>query len=142
SADHGIESPETRKALGKPEKGTIKISAYQEGNRVFITVSDDGKGLDADAIKRSAEKKGISTAGLSTQEIQELIFHPGFSTGYKVTKISGRGVGMDVVKTKIQELGGTIVTKSEENIGSSFRLSLPLTLSIIPALLVKVETHT
>ncbi len=72
SADHGIESPETRKALGKPEKGTIKISAYQEGNRVFITVSDDGKGLDAEAIKQSAEKKGISTAGLSTQEIQEL----------------------------------------------------------------------
>ena len=72
SADHGIESPETRKALGKPEKGTIRISAYQEGNRVFITVSDDGKGLDAEAIKQSAEKKGISTAGLSTQEIQEL----------------------------------------------------------------------
>ncbi len=142
SADHGIESPETRKALGKPEKGTIKISAYQEGNRVFITVSDDGKGLDAEAIKQSAEKKGISTAGLSTQEIQELIFHPGFSTADKVTKISGRGVGMDVVKTKIQELGGTILTKSEENVGSSFRLSLPLTLSIIPALLVKVETHT
>lgn len=142
SADHGIESPETRRALGKPEKGTIRISAYQEGNRVFITVSDDGKGLDAEAIKQSAEKKGISTAGLSTQEIQELIFHPGFSTADKVTKISGRGVGMDVVKTKIQELGGTILTKSEENVGSSFRLSLPLTLSIIPALLVKVETHT
>ena len=142
SADHGIEAPQTRKALGKPEKGTIKISAYQEGNRVFITVSDDGKGLDVEAIKQSADKKGISTVGLSPQEIQELIFHPGFSTAAQVTKISGRGVGMDVVKTKIQELGGTITIKSEENIGTSFRLSLPLTLSIIPALLVKVETHT
>lgn len=142
SADHGIESPEIRRALGKPEKGTIKISAYQEGNRVFITVSDDGKGLDAEAIKQSAEKKGIATAGLSPKEIQELIFHPGFSTAEKVTKISGRGVGMDVVKTKIQELGGMIDIKSEPSVGTSFRLSLPLTLSIIPALLVQVEAHT
>lgn len=142
SADHGIELPEIRRQLGKPEKGTIKISAYQEGNRVFITVSDDGKGLDAEAIKQSAERKGIPTAGLSTKEIQELIFHPGFSTAEKVTKISGRGVGMDVVKTKIQELGGMIDIKSEPNVGTSFRLILPLTLSIIPALLVQVEAHT
>lgn len=142
SADHGIEAPEIRRTLGKPEKGTIKISAYQEGNRVFITVSDDGKGLDAEAIKQSADKKGIATAGLSTKELQELIFHPGFSTAAAVTKISGRGVGMDVVKTKIQELGGTIEIKSEAHVGTSFRLSLPLTLSIIPALLVQVETHT
>lgn len=142
SADHGIESPDRRIALGKPEKGIIKISAYQEGNRVFITVSDDGAGLDTEAIKKSAERKGIPTDDLSKQEIQELIFHPGFSTAEKVTKISGRGVGMDVVKTKIKELGGSIDIKSEPHMGTAFRLSLPLTLSIIPALLVRVGTHT
>lgn len=142
SADHGIESPDRRIALGKPEKGIIKISAYQEGNRVFITVSDDGAGLDTEAIKKSAERKGIPTDDLSKQELQELIFHPGFSTAEKVTKISGRGVGMDVVKTKIKELGGSIDIKSEPHMGTAFRLSLPLTLSIIPALLVRVGTHT
>jgi two-component system, chemotaxis family, sensor kinase CheA len=142
SADHGIENPERRLELGKDVRGTIKISAYQEGNRVLISVSDDGKGLDAEAIKASAERKGISTDGLTTQEIQELIFHPGFSTKQEVTKVSGRGVGMDVVKTKIQELGGSIDIVSEPNKGTIFRLSLPLTLSIIPVLLVKVEEHT
>lgn len=141
SADHGIENPERRLELGKDVRGTIKISAYQEGNRVLISVSDDGKGLDAEAIKASAERKGISTEGLTTQEIQELIFHPGFSTKQEVTKVSGRGVGMDVVKTKIQELGGSIDIVSEADKGTIFRLSLPLTLSIIPALLVKVEEH-
>ena len=142
SADHGIEPSERRIELGKNPKGTIKITAYQEGNRVLISVSDDGKGLDSQAIKASAERKGLSTEGLSNQQIQELIFHPGFSTKQEVTKVSGRGVGMDVVKTKIQELGGTIDIVSEPNKGSTFRLSLPLTLSIIPALLVKVERHT
>ena len=141
SADHGIESSDVRESLGKAPKGTIKISAYQEGNRVFITVSDDGKGLDAEAIRQSAERKGIVTEGLTSQEIQELIFHPGFSTASTVTKISGRGVGMDVVKTKIEELGGSIDIKSTPHVGTSFRLSLPLTLSIIPALLVQVENH-
>lgn len=141
SADHGIEDSETRKSLGKDETGTISISAYQEGNRVFITVSDDGKGLDVESIKKSVQKKGLDTQGLSDEEIQALIFDPGFSTSETVTKISGRGVGMDVVRTKIQELGGSIDIKSVPNEGTALRLSLPLTLSIIPALLVKVEGH-
>lgn len=141
SADHGIEASNVRKSLGKDETGTIKITAYQEGNRVFITVSDDGKGLDVESIKNSAQKKGLDTQGLSDEEIQALIFDPGFSTSEKVTKVSGRGVGMDVVRTKIQELGGTIDIRSAVNEGTAFRLSLPLTLSIIPALLVKVEGH-
>lgn len=141
SADHGIEVSDVRKSLGKDETGTIKISAYQEGNRVFITVSDDGKGLDVESIRTSAQKKGLETEGLTDEEIQALIFDPGFSTSEEVTKVSGRGVGMDVVKTKIQELGGAIDIRSVANEGTSFRLSLPLTLSIIPALLVKVEGH-
>ncbi len=141
SADHGIEDPETRKSLGKDETGTISITAYQEGNRVFITVSDDGKGLDVESIKKSVQKKGLDTQGLSDEEIQALIFDPGFSTSETVTKVSGRGVGMDVVRTKIQELGGSIDIKSVPNEGTALRLSLPLTLSIIPALLVKVEGH-
>lgn len=141
SADHGIEKSDIREKLGKEETGTIKISAYQEGNRVFITVSDDGKGLDVASIKESAEKKGINTEGLSDEQIQALIFDPGFSTSKEVTKVSGRGVGMDVVKTKIQELGGAIDIQSVPNEGTDFRLSLPLTLSIIPALLAQVEGH-
>lgn len=142
SADHGIEEAHVRQSLWKAPKGTIKISAYQEGNQVFISVSDDGKGLNPDAIRQSAEKKGISTEGLSDQAVQELIFHPGFSTASEVTKISGRGVGLDVVKTKIEELGGSLEVRSKINAGTTFRLSLPLTLSIIPALLVQVESHT
>lgn len=142
SADHGIEPPQTRVSLGKNKKGIIKISAYQEGNRVMISISDNGKGLDADVIKKSAERKGISTEGLSTREIQELIFHPGFSTVETVTNVSGRGVGMDVVHSKIKELGGSIEIISEVNIGTTFRLNLPLTMSIIKSLLVEIGSQT
>lgn len=142
SVDHGIESPEEREALGKSRKGTIRLAAYQEGNRVIITLEDDGKGLDPQVIKASAERKGLATEGLSDEEIQQLIFHPGFSTAEKVTNISGRGVGMDVVQSKIANLGGTIELWSRPNKGTRFTIKLPLTLSIIQALMVRVGTET
>lgn len=138
SADHGVEMPADRVKLGKDLKGTIKITAYQEGNRVVLTLSDDGKGVNPTIIKESAERKGISTEGMSDKEIQQLIFHPGFSTAKEVTSISGRGVGMDAVKQKITELGGTVELESVVNQGTVFKINLPLTLSIIQSLLVKV----
>lgn len=138
SADHGVEMPEDRVKLGKDSKGTIKITAYQEGNRVVLTLSDDGKGVNPTIIKESAERKGISTEGMSDKEIQQLIFHPGFSTAKEVTSISGRGVGMDAVKQKITELGGTVELESVVNQGTTFKINLPLTLSIIQSLLVTV----
>lgn len=139
SADHGIESPKARLALGKPEKGTIELTATQEGNRVLITLKDDGKGIDPEVIAKSATKKGIDTTGMSDEQIQQLIFHPGFSTAQEVTNISGRGVGMDAVQSKINQLGGTIELKSVVNQGTSFIIKLPLTLSIIQALMIRVE---
>jgi two-component system chemotaxis sensor kinase CheA len=142
AADHGIEMPDEREKAGKPREGTITLAAYPEGNRVVVTLSDDGKGLEPVAIKASAEKKGIPTDGLSDEEIQQLIFHPGFSTAAKVTGISGRGVGMDAVKEKISSLNGTIETISEVGEGTTFRITLPLTLSIIQSLLVKAGGET
>lgn len=142
AADHGIESPEEREQAGKPRTGTIKLSAYPEGNRVIVTLTDDGKGLNPRMIEKSAQKKGISTDGLSDEEIQHLIFHPGFSTAQEVTGISGRGVGMDAVKEKIAELNGKIETISVVGEGTTFRIILPLTLSIIQSLLVKVHNET
>jgi len=142
AADHGIETPTDRKKDGKPAEGVITVGAYQEGNRVVVTVADDGKGMDPQAIKESAEEKGISTAGLSDEEIIQLIFHPGFSTKKNVTGVSGRGVGMDVVREKINSLNGTIDIASELGKGSTFRITLPLTLSIIQSLLVKAGPET
>lgn len=138
SVDHGIETPEERERLGKNRKGTILLSAFQEGNQVMITIEDDGKGLDPAVIGASAERKGIYTDGLSEEEIQQLIFHPGFSTAKEVTNVSGRGVGMDVVKSKITSLGGTIELRSQVNVGTRFIIKLPLTLSIIEALMVRI----
>ena len=138
SADHGIEDPETRKKLGKPEVGTITLAAYQEGNKVLITLSDDGKGLKPEVIKASAEKKGIDTPGMTDRELQMLVFHPGFSTAKKITNISGRGVGLDAVQAKITELGGSIEMDSKVDVGTTFIIKLPLTLSIIQALMVQI----
>ncbi|MFT8836461.1 chemotaxis protein CheW [Liquorilactobacillus satsumensis] len=138
SADHGIEQPDVREQMGKPRKGTIKLSAYQEGNRVNITLEDDGKGLDPQVMKESAESKGIDTTGMSDDELIHLIFHPGFSTAKKVTNISGRGVGLDAVMAKIGELGGSLEMKTELHVGTKFIIKLPLTLSIIQALMVKI----
>jgi two-component system chemotaxis sensor kinase CheA len=139
SADHGIEDPDTREKLGKPRKGTITLSAYQQGNQVIITLEDDGKGINPKVIKEAAEKKGINTDGMSDDELKNLVFHPGFSTAKKITNISGRGVGLDAVKTKITELGGSVEMKSKINVGSKFIVKLPLTLSIIQALMVKIN---
>lgn len=142
AADHGIESKEERLALGKPATGLINVTSYQEGNRVIITVSDDGKGLNPEALKISAQRKGIDTTNLTNREVINLIFHPGFSTNESVTSISGRGVGMDVVRSKIEDLGGDIEVNSEVNVGTKFVIKLPLTLSIIQALMVNVGNET
>ena len=142
AADHGIDHVDERLALGKPRTGLIKLSAYQEGNRVVITVSDDGRGIDPVAIKASAERKGIDTSGMNDRDLVQLIFDQGFSTVEKVTDVSGRGVGMDVVKQKIASLGGDIQVMSEVNKGTTFVIKLPLTLSIIQALMVKIGTET
>lgn len=142
AADHGIESPDEREKAGKSRTGTIKLSAYPEGNRVIVTLADDGKGLNPRLIEKSAKKKGISTEGLTDEDIQQLIFHPGFSTAQEVTGISGRGVGMDAVKEKIAALNGKIETVSEVGKGTTFTITLPLTLSIIQSLLIKVSNET
>lgn len=138
AADHGIESPSERLALGKSKVGLIKLSAHQEGNRVVITIRDDGKGINPQVIKESAKTKGIHTEGMSDRDLVHLIFDQGFSTVNKVTNISGRGVGMDVVRQKITNLGGSIEVISEVNKGTTFLVKLPLTLSIIQALNVKI----
>lgn len=141
SIDHGIELPEVRLLKGKPKVGTIKISAYQEGNNVVIIVEDDGKGINPDEIKAKAISKGIITEEkaneLSKQEIYNLIFLPGFSTAEIVTNISGRGVGMDVVRTHIMKLRGIINIESEVDVGTKIIIKIPLTLAIIQGLLVK-----
>ncbi|QCX32383.1 chemotaxis protein CheA [Caloramator sp. E03] len=142
AADHGIEPVEERIKKGKSPKGIIKLMAYQEGNKAVIKVEDDGRGLDIDKIKNKAKKLGIDIEGMSTADIRNLIFMQGFSTSDKVTDISGRGVGMDVVRTKISSLGGTVDVMSEPNKGTAFIIRLPLTLSIIQALLVKVGGET
>jgi two-component system chemotaxis sensor kinase CheA len=146
SIDHGIETPEDRKALGKPELGTVTLSAEHEGNNIIISIEDDGKGIDTEAIKEKAIQKGIISAEkaneLSKQDIYNLIFAPGFSTAKKVTNVSGRGVGMDVVKTNVAKLRGIINIESEVNKGTKIIIKLPLTLAIIQGLLVKVAGET
>ncbi|MCR1933696.1 chemotaxis protein CheW [Clostridium tepidum] len=142
AADHGIEPREERVKSGKDPVGKIKLIAYQEGTKAVIKVEDDGSGVNVDKVKAKAEKVGISTEGMSDNDIRNLIFAQGFSTNEKVTDISGRGVGMDVVKTKITALGGTVDLISEEGKGSSFIIRLPLTLQIIQALLVQVGSET
>jgi two-component system, chemotaxis family, sensor kinase CheA len=142
AADHGVESTEERIAKGKDPIGKIRLVAYQEGTKAVIKVEDDGSGLNVERIKAKAEKMGISTEGMSNYDISNLIFIQGFSTNDKVTDISGRGVGMDVVKTKIAALGGTVDVLSEQGKGTSFIIKLPLTLQIIQALLVKCGNET
>lgn len=142
AVDHGIESKEQRIKAGKDPVGNVTITAYQEGNKAVIKVEDDGKGLDVEKIKKKAVSKGINIEGMSDGDIRNLIFLEGFSTSDKVTDVSGRGVGTDAAKTKITSVGGSIEVKSESGKGTSFIIHLPLTLSIIQALLVKVAGET
>jgi len=143
SVDHGIETPEERRAAGKPEVGTITLDAYHEGNHIAILVSDDGKGLDLDKIYQKALSRGLVSEreGLSDRDIANLIFLPGFSTAEQVTDISGRGVGMDVVKKALNNLGGMIDINTRKGQGTTFTIRLPLTLAIIQALLVEVGSE-
>ncbi|MBN2817087.1 MAG: response regulator [Campylobacterales bacterium] len=143
SCDHGIETPQDRIAKGKEEVGTIGLKAYNEGNQIVIQIDDDGKGLDAAMLKNKSLEKGIISEkeadNMSDKEAFGLIFKPGFSTAAAVTSVSGRGVGMDVVKTNIEKLNGIIDIDSEVGVGTSMKLKIPLTLAIIQALLVGVQ---
>ncbi|MDD6038398.1 MAG: chemotaxis protein CheA [bacterium] len=142
SADHGLESAEIRKERGKPETGTINLKAFQEGNNVIIEVSDDGNGIDTEAVKSKAIERGIVTPeqaeNLSQKEIIDFLFMPSFSMAKEITDISGRGVGLDVVKSNIEALGGDVEVKSKFGEGSVFTVRLPLTLAIIQALMVEI----
>lgn len=143
SCDHGIETPADRKAKGKDETGTIGLKAYNEGNQIVIQIDDDGKGLDPVMLKTKSLEKGVisekEAENMSDKEAFGLIFKPGFSTAASVTSVSGRGVGMDVVKTNIEKLNGIIDIDSEVGVGTSMKLKIPLTLAIIQALLVGVQ---
>ncbi|BDQ26926.1 hypothetical protein ASB1_06020 [Helicobacter heilmannii] len=143
SCDHGIEKPEDRKMLGKPETGTVELSAYNEGNHIVIKISDDGAGLDPEKLKAKAVEKGVITereaATMTDKEALNIIFKPGFSTAKTLSNVSGRGVGMDVVKTNIEKLNGIIELESEVGVRTTQKLKIPLTLAIIQALLVGVQ---
>jgi two-component system chemotaxis sensor kinase CheA len=143
SCDHGVETPEVRAAAGKPEKGIVKLKAYNEGNNIIIEVADDGKGLDADVLINKSLEKGVinekEADRLTEKEAFALIFRPGLSTAEVVTNVSGRGVGMDVVKTNIEKLNGIIDIDSEKGKGTTIKLKIPLTLAIIQSLLVNVQ---
>ncbi|MDQ0214281.1 two-component system chemotaxis sensor kinase CheA [Oikeobacillus pervagus] len=141
--DHGIETPEVRKANGKPEEGTVVLKAYHSGNHVFIEIEDDGAGINREKVLHKALSKGVVSEEvaetLTDKQVYELILASGFSTAEKVSDVSGRGVGLDVVKTTIESLGGSITIDSVEGTGSIFSIQLPLTLSIISVMLVEVE---
>ncbi|SEM27148.1 two-component system, chemotaxis family, sensor kinase CheA [Luteibacter sp. UNCMF331Sha3.1] len=145
AVDHGIEMPEARERAGKSRNGTVRLAAGQFGDRIVITVTDDGKGMDPEVLRRKAVEKGLldeeQAARLDERECYEIVFRPGFSTASQVSDISGRGVGMDVVKTKIVELGGTLSIDSRVGHGSTVRLSVPLTLAILRVLMVRVGSR-
>jgi len=143
SVDHGIEPPEERVKLGKPEVGIVELKAYNEGNQIVIEISDDGRGMDPEVLKQKALEKGLISEKeaemMSDKEAFMLIFKPGFSTAAKITNVSGRGVGMDVVKTNVEKLNGIIEVDSTPGKGSTFKIKIPLTLAIIQALLVAAQ---
>jgi len=145
SADHGLEGPEDRLSVGKPEKGSIVLKAYHEGGHIIIEIVDDGRGLNMDRIRQKCVDNGITTEAeldtLSDQQIQQFIFAAGFSTAEKVTSVSGRGVGMDVVRTNIEKIGGTVELKSVEGKGTTFTIKIPLTLAIVSALIVECSSE-
>jgi two-component system, chemotaxis family, sensor kinase CheA len=141
AADHGLETSAERRALGKPDKGTIRLSAHHEGGHIVIEIADDGRGLSTDGIRAKAIAKGLGSEAdieeMAEAQIHKFIFTPGFSTAAQITSLSGRGVGMDVVKNNIDQIGGTIDVKSVPGEGSSFTIKIPLTLAIISALIVE-----
>ena len=145
SLDHGLELPAVRVAAGKPEEGLLLLSAYQEGGYVVVELRDDGAGIDPRKIRREAVARGVLTAkeakGLSIQESLDLVFRPGFTTASKVTSVSGRGVGMDVVKTNIERVGGAVDLESRPGLGTTVRIRLPLTLAIISGMIVRSAGH-
>ena len=145
SADHGLETSEQRRAAGKPEHGLIRLSAYHEGGYIIIRIADDGRGLNTERIKSKAIAQGLVSEAeaekLTEAQIHKFIFAPGFSTAAKVTNVSGRGVGMDVVRNNIDQIGGTIDVKSVAGAGLSFTIKIPLTLAIVAALIVEANGH-
>lgn len=146
SVDHGIEMPDFREAAGKPRTGTVTLSASQQGDHILLTIKDDGAGMDAEKLKKIAISKGVldhdQASRLSDTEAYNLIFAPGFSTKEEISDISGRGVGMDVVKTKITQLNGSVSIQSELGVGTTLEIKVPLTLAILPTLMVVVGEQT
>lgn len=146
SVDHGIEMPDDRQAAGKPRMGTVKLSASQEGDHILLTIEDDGKGMDAEKLKEIAISRGVldadAAARMSDVEAFNLIFAPGFSTKTEISDISGRGVGMDVVKTKINQLNGSVSIDSQMGRGTRLEIKVPLTLAILPTLMIIVGEQT
>src|SRR5262249_7690107 len=140
AVDHGIEPPDQRLIAGKPAMGRLMLRAFPEGGQVNLEITDDGAGLDADRIRDKAIERGIiapdQAARMSERELLRLVFLPGFSTAERVTNVSGRGVGMDVVRTNIERIGGTIDLQTTRGIGTTIKIKVPLTLAIIPALVV------
>ena len=145
SADHGLEAPAERARSGKPETGRIRLSAYQQGGYIVIEVTDDGRGLDARKIRAKAIDNGLATPAeldrLSDVDIYKFIFRAGFSTAQAISEVSGRGVGMDVVRTNIELIGGTVDLKSTSAAGTTFTIKIPLTLAIMAALIVEAAGH-
>ncbi|MBL4899270.1 MAG: chemotaxis protein CheA [Colwellia sp.] len=146
SVDHGIEKPDVREAMGKPRQGSVVLSASQEGDHILLTIKDDGAGMDAEILKKIAVDRGVldveAAARMSNKEAFSLIFAPGFSTKTEISEVSGRGVGMDVVKTKITQLNGTVNIDSEIGVGTVLEIKVPLTLAILPTLMVVVGKQT
>jgi two-component system chemotaxis sensor kinase CheA len=144
SIDHGIEAPTERSAAGKSEEGTIRLSAEHRGGRIVIEIRDDGAGINSDRVLAKARERGLvsADASLSDEEINNLIFLPGFSTAEKVSDISGRGVGMDVVRRNIQDVGGRISLKSDRGRGMTIQLALPLTLAVMDGMVIRVGSET
>jgi len=144
SVDHGIETPEARAAAGKPEEGTIRLGAEHRGGRIVIEIKDDGAGINTERVFNKAVEKGLieANAMLSEDEITNLIMRPGFSTAETISDISGRGVGMDVVRSNIQDIGGRISVKSERGRGMTIQLALPLTLAVMDGMVIKAGGET
>ena len=146
SVDHGIEKPDDREAIGKPRQGSVLLSASQEGDHILLTIKDDGAGMDAEKLKNIAVERGVldveAAARMPDKEAFSLIFAPGFSTKTEISEVSGRGVGMDVVKTKITQLNGTVNIDSEMGVGTVLEIKVPLTLAILPTLMVVVGEQT